>query len=77
MPMTKEQLGRVILSVTGLAHQLDAMNVTPFKDAMKRLTAALQPLLPEKADGTAYTDEELHAAAEEARKPFQEVLDRG
>lgn len=53
--------------------QPDIVNV---QQATQRLIAAVKDVLPEKADGTAFTDEELHAMAEAATAPFDNVLNR-
>ena len=76
MTLTREQWAEIIADVAGLAQKLDAINVMPFKDATKRLLEALQPVLPAKDDGMPYTDDELHAMAEAAKGPFQQVIDR-
>jgi hypothetical protein len=74
--MTPQQEAAIITGIAGLAHALDDAKVKDFKLATQDLVAQISPSLPAKADGTAYTDDELAAAADAARQPFLDVVAR-
>lgn len=50
--------------------------VTTVEQAYAEVVAVMNKTLPVKADGSAFTDAELHAQAVAAEVPFQNVIDR-
>lgn len=76
MRLTAEQYADIAKGIAGLAHALDTANLKPFETAVADLVAQINPTLPTKEDGSAFTDDELAAAAQAARQPFLDILAR-
>jgi hypothetical protein len=75
--LTATQVSQVFSGIASIAHALEDGGVQNFKATVSQLVEQLKPVLPENADGTPFSDDQIHEAAIEARKPFQNVIDRG
>jgi hypothetical protein len=66
-----------IRSISALMKLQAADEFAGLRDDVQALIAKLTPGLPAKPDGSAWTDDDIHAAAEKARLPWQDVISRG
>lgn len=55
------------------ARFLSTRTQVPFRDAVQHLIDELRPDLPAKADGTPFTDDEIHEAADRARAAWRDA----
>jgi hypothetical protein len=76
--MTKDQEVAILRNIASLAGSVAAASgqVGDLEAASKAVSAAIADMLPEKADGSVFSDSELHAAAMAAMIPFDNVLNR-
>ena len=72
--VTDAELRAVINGVGAIAKALSQTERDEYVTAAQNLVAALAPILPSKPDGSAFTDDELHAAALAAEQPFLDAL---
>lgn len=76
--MTKDQEVAILQDIATLAGSVASATgqIADLENASKAVSAAIADLLPQKEDGTSWTDVELHAAAMAAMVPFDNVLKR-
>ena len=69
------KLIKIIGAIASAASELHAQTdgAISFDAAVKALAVTLTPQLPAKADGTPYTVDDIHAAAEAARAPWLRI----
>lgn len=68
----------ILQDISGVAAKLAALqpDVVDVEQTTKALVAVVKAGLPQKDDGTAYTDDELHAAALKIEATADEILAR-
>jgi len=76
MKITAKDLAQAIETIRKAAHALDDQSAKQIVVHASDLIEVITAGVPRKDDGSAYTDEELAAAREEAKAPWQAALDR-
>jgi hypothetical protein len=71
-----EKLLYALRALSALGHLKRSGLFDGLKGLISDLQSQLTLDLPDKADGTPWTDAEIHEAAEAARHTFQQTLDR-
>lgn len=68
----------ILQQINGIVQNLVALkpDATDVQQQTAALVAVIKAGLPEKADGTAYTDDELHAAALKVEATADEIINR-
>jgi hypothetical protein len=68
----------ILKTISGVAQDLAALqpDVVDVEQTTKALVAVIAAGLPAKADGTAYTDDELHAAALNIEATADQIIAR-